>query len=65
MKEPALTEKEIEDFNVIISHKLIPELIKFADKYNFDRDSIIKFAVDMLSTLIEISTFEHFKEGEN
>lgn len=65
MKESAFNEKEIEDFNVIISHKLIPELIKFADKYNFDRDSIIKYTADMLSTLTEISTFEHFKEGEN
>lgn len=57
-----MNKKEKHDFNMIISHDLIPKLINFADKYNFDRDNIIKMAADVLKALSEISTFENFKE---
>lgn len=62
MKRYELNKKELQDFNMIISHNLIPKLIKFADKYNFDRDSIIKYAADVLKAVSEVSTFENFKE---
>ncbi len=57
----SFNEDELHDFNQIISHDLIPKLIKFADDYNFERDSIIKYAADVLTAMSEISTFENFK----
>lgn len=64
MKRYGLNKKELHDFNTIISHDLIPKLINFADKYNFDRDSIIKYAADVVKALSEMSTFKNFEEGK-
>lgn len=61
MKEYGLEEKELAEFNAVISGVLIPELIRIADKYNYNRDSIIKFAADMLTAMSELATFEHYK----
>ena len=61
MKEYGLEEKELREFNAVISGVLIPELIRIADKYNYDRDSMIKFAADTLTAMSELSTFEHYK----
>lgn len=57
-------EDEAHDFTMIISHDLIPKLIKFADDYNFERDSIIKYTADLLTAMSEISTFENFKSED-
>jgi len=62
MKQYKLNKKELHDFNMIISYDLIPKLINFADKYNFDRDSIIKYTADVIKAVIEITTFENFEE---
>lgn len=61
MKEYGLEEKELEEFNAVISGVLIPELIRIADKYNYTRDSMIKFAADTLTAMSEVATFEHYK----
>lgn len=53
--EPVLTE-----FSKVISHTLIPELIRIADKYNIDRNSMIKYTADMLADVSEIMTFERW-----
>ena len=61
MTEYGLEEKELGEFNAVISGVLIPELIRIADKYNYNRDSMIKFAADTLTAMSELSTFEHYK----
>lgn len=44
----------------------INRLVRIADEGNYDRDSFIKAAVDMLDVMAEISTFEHFgTDGED
>lgn len=61
MTEYGLEEKELEEFNAVISGVLIPELIRIADKYNYNRDSMVKFAADTLTAMSELATFEHYK----
>lgn len=61
MKEYGLEGKELEEFAAVISGALIPELIRIADKYNYNRDSMIKFAADTLTAMSELSTFERYK----
>lgn len=61
MTEYGLEEKELEEFNAVISGVLIPELIRIADKYNYNRDSMVKFAADTLTAMSELATFERYK----
>lgn len=61
MKEYGLEGKELGEFNAVISGVLIPELIRIADKYNYNRDSMIKFAADTLTVMSELYTFERYK----
>ena len=56
-----LEEAELEEFNAVISSVLIPELIRIADKYNIDRDSMIKFTADTLNAMSELATFANYK----
>ena len=56
-----MTDRELEEYNEIISHNLIPNLIRFADKHNIDRDSMIKYTADMLEAMAELSTFSNYK----
>ena len=55
-----LEEKELAEFNAVISGILIPKLIRIADKYNIDRDSMIKFTADTLTAMSELATFENW-----
>ena len=55
-----LEEKELAEFNAVISGILIPKLIQIADKYNIDRDSMIKFTADTLTAMSELATFENW-----
>ena len=57
-----LTRDEFADFNGIVT-ETINKLIDCADKHNIDRDSFIKYFAAMFSTMAEITTFEHYKEG--
>lgn len=57
-----LGEKELEEVSNLISKKFIPEIIRIADTYNYDRDSLVKYVADMFSTMAEIATFKNWKE---
>ena len=57
-----LEEKELAEFNAVISGILIPKLIRIADKYNIDRDSMIKFTADTLTIMSEVASFENWGE---
>lgn len=56
-----LDDEALEEFNTLISGLLIPRLVKIADKYNYDRNSMIKYTADMLTVMCEVATFENFK----
>lgn len=55
-----LNDDELEDFSNLISKTVIPELMRIADKHNIDRDSMVKFAADTLTTMSKFSTFENW-----
>lgn len=59
-----LEKRELEEFNAVISGMLIPKLIQIADKYNIDRDSMIKFTADLLTAMSELATFEGWGDEE-
>lgn len=60
MFEEGLDKAPLEEFNTLISGTVIPTLIKIADKYNYDRDSMVKFAADTMAAMAEIATFENW-----
>lgn len=60
-----LGEEELEEVANLISGKVVPEIIRIADTYNYDRDSLIKYVADMFSAMAEIATFENWKSGES
>ena len=64
VKEFGLNETELADFSSIISSVLIPKLIQMADKYNIDRDSMIKFTANTLNAMSEVTTFKNYGKGE-
>lgn len=55
----------IDEVAELIGGKLIPEVIRIADKYNYDRDSMVKCCADIYSTMAEVATFENWKGDEN
>ncbi len=59
-----LDDKAFNEFNKLVSRVLIPNLIRIADKYNYDRDSIIKYAADTISAISEVATFENYQFKE-
>ena len=63
--EYGLEKEELAEFNSLISGILIPELMRIADKYNIDRDSMVKFTADTLAALCELSTFGNWKGAKN
>lgn len=56
-----MTDRELEEYSEFMSHNFIPNLIRFADKHNVDRDSLIKYTADMLEAMAELSTFRDYK----
>ena len=56
-----LEEKELEEVSRLISGIVIPEIVRIADTYNYDRDSLIKYIADMFSAMAELATFEHWQ----
>ena len=59
-----LEAQELAEFSEVISGMLIPKLIRIADKYNIDRDSMIKFTADTLTAMSELATFEKWGDAE-
>ena len=55
-----LGEEELEEVANLISKIIIPELVRIADTYNYDRDSLIKYVADLFSTMAEVATFENY-----
>lgn len=56
-----LGEEELEEVANLISGKVVPEIIRIADKFNYDRDSLIKYVANLFSTMAEVATFENWK----
>ena len=59
-----LGEEELEEVANLISGTIIPELVRIADTYNYDRNSLIKYVADLFSTMAEVASFENWKGGE-
>ena len=60
----ALGKEELEEVSKLISGTIIPELVRIADTYNYDRNSLIKYVADLFSTMAEVASFENWKGGE-
>lgn len=66
MEQEYLNDKEHEGYTNDISSvvtDLIGKVIFIADKYNVDRDNAMQHFSQLLSAMVQISTFEHFGEG--
>lgn len=65
-KQEFLNEQEhaayMKEFSKIVN-SVIEKVIAIADKHNVDRDDAMKHFSTIFSTMVQISTFEHF--GEN
>ena len=63
--EYGLDPEPLEEYSKLISNTLIPELIRIADKYNYDRNSMIKYAAETISAMSDLATFENWKGNED
>lgn len=59
-----LGEEELEEVVNLISKIIIPELVRIADTYNYDRNSLIKYVADLFSAMAEVASFENWLVGE-
>ena len=59
-----LGKEELEEVANLISGTIIPELVRIADTYNYDRNSLIKYVADLFSVMAEVASFENWKGGE-
>lgn len=59
-----LDKEELEEVANLISRTVIPELVRIADTYNYDRNSLIKYVADLFSAMADVATFENWKGGE-
>lgn len=63
---PFLTGKEYDNYIDEISSvvtDLIGKVTFIADKHNVDRDSAMQHFSQLLSAMVQLSTFEHYGEG--
>jgi hypothetical protein len=58
-----LSEEELEEVANLISGKVVPEVIRIADKFNYDRDSMMKYVASLFYTMAEVATFENYGKG--
>ena len=58
-----LTDDELADMSAIVQ-VTINKLVAYADKHNFDRDSVMRTFAQMFKLMTEISTFKHYGETE-
>lgn len=56
-----LGKEELEEVANLISGTIIPELVRIADTYNYDRNSLIKYVADLFSVMAEVASFENWK----
>ena len=59
-KQSNLTDKEIEDLQNIVAD-ILASVCAMADKHNIDRDSMLKYLADMLTTFVEVATIQNYK----
>lgn len=59
----SFTQEELFDFAQMTTN-IIHNVCNFADKYNFDRDNILKYLVERLSIFAEIATISDFNTKE-
>ena len=59
-----LSEEEVEEVANLISGTIVPEVVRIADKFNYDRDSLMKYVANLFSTMAEVASFENWKGGE-
>lgn len=59
-----LSKEEFEEVANLISGTIIPEVVRIADKFNYDRDSLMKYVANLFSTMAEIAMIENWKGGE-
>ena len=59
-KQSNLTDKEMEDLRNIITDTLA-NVCAMADKHNIDRDSMLKYFVDMLTALTEVASIQNYE----
>ena len=59
-KQNNLTDKEIEDLQNIVAD-ILASVCAMADKHNIDRDSMLKYLADMLTTFAEVATIQNYE----
>ena len=59
-----LGKEEFEEVANLISGTIIPELVRIADKYNYDRDSLMQYVANLFSAMAEVATIENWKGSE-
>ena len=63
MKEYKFTDEELNDYTEMFVD-ILENVCIFADKHNFDRDSIFKYLADQLLYASEITTLANYELGE-
>ena len=58
-----LSEEEVEEVANLISGTIVPKVVRIADKFNYDRDSLMKYVANLFSTMAEFASFENWKGG--
>ena len=59
----AFSDEEMEDYASVFT-QIINDLCRFADKYNYDRDNIMKYTAQRFSVFAEITTVENLSLKE-
>ena len=59
-KQRNLTDKEMEDLQNIVAD-ILASVCAMADKHNIDRDSMLKYLADMLTTFAEVTTIKNYE----
>ena len=59
-KQSNLTDKEMEDLKNIVTDTLA-NVCAMADKHNIDRDSMLKYFADMLTSFAEVASIQNYE----
>ena len=59
-KQSNLTDKEMKDLQNIATNTLA-SICTMADKHNIDRDSMLKYFADMLTTFTEVASIQNYE----
>lgn len=63
-KQENLTDEEIKDLQVI-TNNVLTKICVMADKYNIDRDSMLKYFADMLIGFTNVASIQNYKTNEH